>query len=289
MEQLGEGCLLLVESRLRKFRKAYGIDYAPVDCFRLLRGLENSGSLDISWETTNAVPGHFDAVTYYFPGEDCYLIISRSPPESWRKVSAWRRVNFTMAHELGHIALGHLRVNEDLKTSQTKALEDREADAFAARLLMPESVMGFFRSVSEAADSLLVSGSAVRFRIRELGISYAEKRCPECGFQVPPAARFCRRCGEQLLPGPNPEDPPEIRFLPILGKKCPVCGADAYRETCETCGISRRNFCNPEYNQPRHSCPPDARYCEVCHAETEFLYWKETLPRLERKRMGIPD
>ncbi len=44
------------------------------------------------------------------------------------------RRNWTIAHELGHILLGH---------SDVSKMNEREADAFAAELLMPEAVIRF--------------------------------------------------------------------------------------------------------------------------------------------------
>ncbi|MCL1789261.1 MAG: ImmA/IrrE family metallo-endopeptidase, partial [Oscillospiraceae bacterium] len=43
-----------------------------------------------------------------------------------------KRMNWTMAHEVGHIMLGHLKDDEE---------EERQANNFASELLMPELVM----------------------------------------------------------------------------------------------------------------------------------------------------
>ena len=282
--------MLRVDLALKKFREEYDLPSVPLDCFALLRDWKRKGpdSLDLTLETTGEIRDGFDAVVFYFPGEDCYLVITPRPPVGWKNHSAKRRINFTLAHELGHIVLGHVKIPPKYKNRDTLLLEDREADAFAAGLLMPEEVMGLFRSPREASVSLLVSETAAARRMRELGIPMEKKTCPACGFHVPPGARFCRMCGEQLLPGPNPMDPPEVFFLPPLEKTCPLCGGETPfgGELCRNCGVSRRNFCCPEYDQPRHFCPPDARYCEICHAETEYRWWRETKPALESRRPG---
>jgi len=53
------------------------------------------------------------------------------------------RVRFTLAHELGHILLGHMLI--DTKRGRTfditKTPEETEADVFAARLLAPACVL----------------------------------------------------------------------------------------------------------------------------------------------------
>ena len=267
------GSLQLAESRVRRFREDFQVPTAPVDCFWLIRRLERSDRIRIEWEQESSFSNAFDAAAFFFPSIPCYLIVSREPPNNWKQYSAWRRCNFTMAHELGHIFCGHLQVPESEKRAETRRLEDLEADAFAARLLMPEETIGLFRSVQEAAAALYVSESAIRRRIRETGISYEKRRCPGCGFAgIPPAARFCRKCGRKLLAGPNPEFPPGAAYVPPPAKACPACGQEAVAGEieCINCGFPRRNTCMPEYDQPRHYAPADALYCELCGAETEY-------------------
>ena len=49
-----------------------------------------------------------------------------------------RRLNFTIAHEIGHIVLEHLLIPRSLKTGIELFIEEHEANEFAGRLLMPE-------------------------------------------------------------------------------------------------------------------------------------------------------
>ena len=73
-----------------------------------------------------------------------------------------------------------------------------------------------------------------------------------------------------------------------LALRCPGCGNTEFppgRDYCPRCGESRRNLCRPaEELAPRHTCPPNARFCEQCGAPTAFLLggllrpWQETEP-----------
>lgn len=267
-------CRQAAERRLHKFREEYGIWETPVDCFRLLRQLSRSGKIVIEWQETDRLPEGMDAEAIYFPLEDFYLIYYRRIAAGWKQVSPRRRINFTLAHELGHIFCGHLQVPYDVKTDETKALEDAEADAFAAELLTPKDVLGTFRSVKEAADALLVSESAVRRRMRDTGILFALRTCKKCGYnQIPPAADWCRMCGECLQETPRPPKERDVKYFPPPPEECPVCGyknISTEDGRCLYCDASKRNYCMPEYSQSPHWCPEDAKYCETCGAPTLY-------------------
>ena len=267
-------CRASAERRLRSFREEFGIRETPVDCFRLTDKLNRSGKISIRRAPAEGLSDDFDGVTYYFPKEQFYLICYKPVTAMWKSRSPRRRINFTLAHELGHIFCGHLQVPYDLKTEETRALEDAEADAFAAELLTPKDVLGRFRSVKEAADALLVSESAVRRRVRDTGVLFALRTCPRCGFtKIPPAADYCRMCGACLLETPRPPVERDVRFFPPPPEECPVCGyknISTEDGRCLNCDASKRNHCMPEYSQPPHWCPDDANYCETCGAPTLF-------------------
>ncbi len=274
MMELRTEYALQAENRLRRFRAEFGVRYAPVDCFQLVKDLAASDKIALEWETTRMLSEKTDASAFYFAPVRTYLIISRDPPWDWKKTSAARRCNFTMAHELGHIFCGHLLVPREMKSDPTARMEELEADAFAAGLLMPAEILGQFCSVKEAADALWVSESAVRRRLAETGVRYTRHVCPQCGTGgLPPAARYCRKCGLKLHPDPNPAEAPEIAWLPPALKTCVVCGSKKPALAggiCPYCEMPRRNRCLPEYDQPQHAVPADALYCPVCGAETLY-------------------
>ena len=101
-------CLRNAAVRLRKFREEYGVWTAPVDTFRLLREITERGKIRVQWEKVASLPEDADAFTACSSDGDRILIVTREIPLHWQKVSAWRRNNFTMAHELGHIFCGHV-------------------------------------------------------------------------------------------------------------------------------------------------------------------------------------
>ncbi len=67
-----------------------------------------------------------------------------------------------------------------------------------------------------------------------------------------------------------------------LALRCPGCGSTGLppeKDYCPRCGESRRNLCRPDGElAPRHTCPPDARFCEQCGAPTAFLLGGLLLP-----------
>lgn len=63
-----------------------------------------------------------------------YIVYNEKEPISVRR--------FTVAHEIGHILLGHLLINnKKYRTFQKRDEEEQAADMFAARLLAPACVL----------------------------------------------------------------------------------------------------------------------------------------------------
>lgn len=93
------------------------------------------------------------------------------------------RQRFTIAHELGHFALGHLRSDRSRLFRDTRKElmsnvrdpKEVEANRFAARLLMPAdavrlAVKNGARSIPELAQLFHVSEVAMKFRLMNLGM-----------------------------------------------------------------------------------------------------------------------
>ncbi len=97
------------------------------------------------------------------------------------------RRRFTLAHEVGHwvcqVLEGHAAPvccrAEEVGVGEGRALE-REANVFAAELLMPEPAVRevFAGSVEECAETLGVSAEAMHWRLYNLGL---ESRSPADG------------------------------------------------------------------------------------------------------------
>ncbi len=97
-----------------------------------------------------------------------------------RITNAGRR-NWTIAHELGHVLLGH--------ASLTKETE-READAFAAELLMPEAVVRYLdqregEPITPETMTNYFSASITACKRRRLNLAANEKYRPsEKGIEL---------------------------------------------------------------------------------------------------------
>lgn len=93
------------------------------------------------------------------------------------------RQRFTIAHELGHYASGHLTAGQVLFRDTTETFTGRvfdpqevEANRFAAELLMPEKYVqnaiqrDGIKTVQDLAKEFGVSASAMRWRLVNLGL-----------------------------------------------------------------------------------------------------------------------
>lgn len=92
------------------------------------------------------------------------------------------RQRFTVAHEIGHFALGHLNgskqmFRDDSRNFSTFQYDTREVEAnqFAAAFLMPSEVVRLAvqqgtRSISALAELFRVSEAAMKFRLINLGM-----------------------------------------------------------------------------------------------------------------------
>jgi Zn-dependent peptidase ImmA (M78 family) len=106
-----------------------------------------------------------------------------------RLVTVKERINFSLAHETGHVVNGHLHdfscdtLFRDVLTDRERWVLDREADAFAAELLMPEDVVRDLnlkhadrRRLWLAKNFFGVSWQALLIRLDELGILRRDER-----------------------------------------------------------------------------------------------------------------
>lgn len=88
------------------------------------------------------------------------------------------RQRFTMAHELGHVVLGHVvdgrMPKRDTNFAPRGDLDEVAANYFAASLLMPEKLVRemaeYITSVERLASRFRVSPSAMGNRLKNLGI-----------------------------------------------------------------------------------------------------------------------
>lgn len=301
LSRLDERSLFWISRCLDRFLADYGPLTWPVNCFHLIRHIRQVSGMRLDlYEFSEALPGA-ETTTSFFPAEGRYVIRITASAKNWPARSAARRCNFTLAHELGHIFLGHLDIPDARKTEARREREDAEADEFASRLLMPEALMrsARFPSLREMASAFLVSEQACFHRMNNLRaldrLALPAPACPACGNRrVSPCASWCRLCGASLGEAVPAETVRMLKrpFLP----ECPVCGSGvpAAGGECPDCGYPRDNPCQAEYDQPRHPNPPDARFCETCGAETLYaqLVRSPRFPRympLRERFSGAPE
>ena len=99
-----------------------------------------------------------------------------------------RRRRFTIAHEVGHFILhpGRLAPERSGMANEAMRLDEREADLFAAELLMPEHMVRR-ATLEEGADARVladrfeVSEAAMSLRLRRLGL------CERQSEMLPPS------------------------------------------------------------------------------------------------------
>lgn len=101
---------------------------------------------------------------------DYSVHIGRRPVILLKAIPQWFRVNWSVAHELGHIALGHRTDRPDKST-------EWPANQFAAEFLLPEQLMrdAEWKTMSERDLALFlwthgVSTEALRKRLETLGL-----------------------------------------------------------------------------------------------------------------------
>jgi Zn-dependent peptidase ImmA (M78 family) len=108
----------------------------------------------------------------------CFDYENGRPTIRFNPDDAWVRQRFTIAHELGHMVLNHgrsMRDNAANYSTNAQHYHEREANAFAAELLMPKEVVDWMlsrgnnRDIGSMSRELGVSETAMRFRLINLG------------------------------------------------------------------------------------------------------------------------
>ena len=289
-----------MKERLKRFMRDYDVEY-PLDCFELIQKIKDSGKIDLGIQTTNRLSRSFEATAVYLPDIDGYLIIMKPVPENWKQYSSWRRCNFTLAHELGHIFCGHLTIPKNMKSKEQQRLEDDEADEFAGCLLMPEKMIlhSHFHAQADLSAAFLVSDQALYKRLNnlrrlDLFREPAPMTCPVCGNdQISPIADYCEICGT-YLPAAGTNGVRVVEYMRTMAMDdgrvifCPVCGNEEYSEGarfCRICGTPAYNFCGntDDFVDCSHINAPNARFCEKCGSKTTFAL-KGILQRWQDER-----
>lgn len=131
----------------------------------------NSGITVIQNKEVNELKSNEIGVSVY-DGEKWYIIYDSTMQKA--------RIRFTLAHELGHIFLGHpTKDGYHARTIDTDRQNvEREADAFASRLLMPSCVIWGLglHSAEEIRDTCGVSFEAAKIRMERMNTLYQRNK-----------------------------------------------------------------------------------------------------------------
>ena len=124
-------------------REFWNLGNKPID--NIVRTVEQNGILVTTFATDT---DDIDAFSQFveLDGSEIYVIALSSNKESAA------RINFDVAHELGHIILHEWSEDEDNITRETFKNKEKEANEFAAAFLLPEKEFG--REVALDAQNL---------------------------------------------------------------------------------------------------------------------------------------
>ncbi|MEW7849528.1 ImmA/IrrE family metallo-endopeptidase [Massilia aurea] len=119
--------------------------------------------------------GGWDDMDYSYSGY--YKTLNGRPSIEYNVSEPPVRQRFTVAHELGHFALGHEDAPRDTGNFQSSGDQrERQANRFAAELLMPSSLVtqyfqnGVASSIEALANIFGVSKDAMGYRLINLGL-----------------------------------------------------------------------------------------------------------------------
>jgi hypothetical protein len=259
----------------------------PIDGIKLLKLLKASPSISFNYLLAD-MEDSCDGAADYSHELDLYVILLNQNKMNYPyEASRDRRLNFTIAHEVGHIALGHVLSTAE-KTKEQEDYENLEADEFAARFLMPEALLFSlnYYHIASAAEYLMVSQTALWKRLnnmKRLDLFHSRRisTCEKCGntrFSL--FAEYCGICGTPLKNGLK-----GIRrvfydsHIKMDSCKrvalCPVCKSNNFREDkCTRCGTYIFNYCSEYMISGDHLCgfanPGNCRFCEMCGKPTYF-------------------
>ena len=184
-------------------------------------------------------------------------------------VTSEERIVFSLAHEIGHIVLGHL--NDFDCSTLDRGMNDREydvleveANTFASNLLAPVFVLDSLRKPLKESYHTFFNMSITAWRVRmstmELDRKHTNKHirvAHELLFREFMYHKHCRVCDAYFI-----------------GRKdtgyCPVCGSIHLRR--EKAGMKYRDGVQLDEKGRAHECPechneeisPNAEFCKIC-------------------------
>lgn len=144
----------------------YKITQLPVDILFIAR---SAGVRVIKNSSVNELQPHESGLSY-FDGEQWYILYDDN--------NIVERSRFTIAHEMGHILLGHDMKKGYIARTMTfdiKPAVEHEADMFASRLLCPSCVLWGLNlhTTDEISKVCRVSRAAAQIRAERMKVLYS--------------------------------------------------------------------------------------------------------------------
>ncbi len=207
------------------------------------------------------------------------------------------RINFTLAHEIGHIILNHHKdfdVTEILEDNFTKAeykILENEANCFARNILAPAPLvkqMKFWNALFDMPNYFGITLKATTTRLSFLSndlyyltqdqilqylLKYKRyKLCLNCSLKyLNINSKYCPLCGNKNLILGDGFTMKEYKGINIENaKECPRCenyDIQPEHKYCKICGLSFSNEC-VECGKKLDS---SARYCTECGSVSTYF------------------
>lgn len=263
----------------REFIFNHGICWLPVDPFTVY---EKQGWFLLSWREAREILGNRDPLFLKKTGADARTSILRGTNDFLTvydsSVTPKTRIRWTLAHEIGHIIMGHLHCYKETSISRGgltpkkyKVLED-EADFFAAELLQPMTLVKALgcRTQKEVMQVFNVSRKAAANRLTDLEWWGKKYIATEADYLMHQQFRFylksisvCPHLPKAILLKPNKifaevnQMINKVAFVTVNKEgrfnECPRCGNASFSSTanfCKMCGLYLYNTCpdRPDFN-----------------------------------------
>lgn len=290
----------------RKFIFESEVKWLPVDPFALY---EKYGWILISWGKAKDLLNDSDPLRLKKSGAEARTSIIRGTDTIItvfdETIEPFQRIRWTIAHEIGHIVLGHLHdfdktaINRGGLTSKEYEVLEKEADFFASELLAPIGVLkaaGLTKSEEikiacnlskKAADNREKDiewwgNSTIACEMDSLITEFFSDYLKPINICINPSffPFFVDKNHQQLVEEKNMSHLYVTTDENGRFKKCPQCGnfdISQHAKYCKMCGLYLFNNCgamreNRDYDDYCGQINPgDARYCEYCGEETVLL------------------
>lgn len=219
------------------------------------------------------------------------------------------RIRFTLAHEIGHIYLNHLKdfketeIQRNGLNNKSYSILEKEADMFARNLLCPYPLVK--RIIKNCKDNekniqiinevfkISKTASKIRLNLMSYDKKYpfnydiskikiiGNKYCRVCcNFEIS-HSDICNKCGNYWSYTPldyiqfMKETNNIMKYNYYNYKVCDNCQNEYIIKNsnfCHVCGTDLRNLCTNENCKNNNiSLPYNARFCNLCGAKSTFF------------------